>query len=88
MPVLKAIVSIGLLALLFSRVDMGRLFAAAKQASPVWLASGLALYLLMILISAWRWGLLLRAQHVHLPFSTLTSSFLVDDADDEVIAPP
>ena len=77
LPVLKAVVSVGLLAILFSRVDMSRLFAAAKQASPLWLATGLALYLLMILISAWRWGLLLRAQHVHLPFSTLTSSFLV-----------
>jgi hypothetical protein len=31
----------------------------------------------MILVSAWRWGLLLRAQHIPHPFGRLTSSFLV-----------
>jgi len=31
----------------------------------------------MILASAWRWGILLRAQHVQLPYSFLTQSFLV-----------
>jgi uncharacterized membrane protein YbhN (UPF0104 family) len=37
----------------------------------------LATYLLMILASAWRWDILLRAQHVRLSFRALTSSFLV-----------
>ena len=31
----------------------------------------------MVLASAWRWGVLLRAQHVRLPYSFLTQSFLV-----------
>jgi uncharacterized membrane protein YbhN (UPF0104 family) len=66
-----------LLGILFSRVDVARLWAAARGASPGWLAAALGLYLLMILVSAWRWGLLLRAQHVTLPFRDLTSSFLV-----------
>ena len=35
------------------------------------------LYLAMVLASAVRWGVLLRAQHVRLPFSFLTQSFLV-----------
>jgi len=73
----KAIVSIGLLALLFSRVDVSRLWSVARQASIPWLAFALLLYLGMLLASALRWGVLLRAQHVQLPFTFLTQSFLV-----------
>ena len=73
----KAIVSIGLLALLFSRVDVSRLWGVARNASLGWLAFALLLYLAMLLASALRWGVLLRAQHVRLPFSFLTQSFLV-----------
>ena len=73
----KAIVSIGLLALLFSRVDVSRLWGVARKASLGWLAFALLLYLAMLLASALRWGVLLRAQHVRLPFSFLTQSFLV-----------
>jgi uncharacterized membrane protein YbhN (UPF0104 family) len=73
----KAAVSLGLLALLFSRVDVSRLWSAARQAAPAWLAAALLLYFGMVLASAWRWGVLLRAQHVTLPYSVLTQSFLV-----------
>jgi uncharacterized membrane protein YbhN (UPF0104 family) len=74
---IKAAVSIGLLAVLFSRVDFARLWSVARQASPMWLAAALGLYLLMVLASVLRWGILLRAQHVRLPYSFLTQSFLV-----------
>jgi uncharacterized membrane protein YbhN (UPF0104 family) len=74
---LKAGVSLALLALLFSRVDAGRLWGVARTASIPWLAAALALYLLMVLISAWRWGLLLEAQGVVLRYSRLAASFLV-----------
>jgi glycosyltransferase 2 family protein len=74
---IKAAVSIGLLALLFSRVDAGRLWSVARQASPAWLAAALLLYFVMVLASAVRWGILLRAQHVRIPYSFLTQSFLV-----------
>jgi uncharacterized membrane protein YbhN (UPF0104 family) len=75
--VVKASVSIGLLWLLFKRVDMARLWGYAKHASPLWLAAALLLYLVMILASAWRWSLLLHAQHLRIPYSFLTSSYLV-----------
>jgi hypothetical protein len=71
------VVSAGLLWLLFSRVDVGRLWSVARQASPVWLTGALLLYLTVVLASAVRWDVLLRAQHVRLPFSFLTQSFLV-----------
>jgi uncharacterized membrane protein YbhN (UPF0104 family) len=74
---IKAAVSIGLLALLLSRVDVGRLWTVARQASPAWLAAALLLYFAMVLASAVRWGVLLRAQHVRLSYSFLTQSFLV-----------
>lgn len=73
----KVAVSAGLLYLLLSRVDLGLLWQTARNASRVWLAVALGAYLGMVLLSAWRWDLLLRAQHVHLPLRTLTSSFLV-----------
>lgn len=76
-PVLKAGVSVALLWLLFSRVDMSRLWSVARHASAPWLVAALGLYLAMVLASAWRWGLLLKAQGIELPFSTLTASFLV-----------
>ena len=73
----KAIVSVVLLAVLFARVDLARLWAVAKNASVVWLAAGLLLYLVMVLVSAWRWGLLLRAQRILIGHGRLASSFLV-----------
>ena len=74
---LKGTVSIALLWLLFSRVDIARLWSVARNASTSWLLSALALYCVMIFASAWRWGLLLRAQHLVFSFRTLISSFLV-----------
>lgn len=76
-PALKAGVSIALLVILFSRVDIARLWVIARNASTAWLAAALGLYLVMILVSAWRWNLLLEAQNVQLPFRRLTSSFLI-----------
>lgn len=63
--------------LLLSRVDLGRLWQTARTASPAWLGGALALYLLMCVISAWRWRVLLRAQNVDMPLKMLTASFLV-----------
>jgi uncharacterized membrane protein YbhN (UPF0104 family) len=74
---IKAVVSVGLLALLISRSDAPRLWTYVRTASILWLMSALALYLLMVLASAWRWGLLLGAQGVPVPARTLTGSFLV-----------
>jgi uncharacterized membrane protein YbhN (UPF0104 family) len=74
---LKATVSIGLLWLLLSRVDVARLWPIARNASAIWLVGALALYLAMILTSAWRWGLLLKAQGLVFSFRKLISSFLV-----------
>lgn len=73
----KIVVSVALLAVLLTRSDAPRLWSYVKSASIPWLLGALGLYLLMILASAWRWGLLLGAQGVQVPSRRLTQSFLV-----------
>jgi hypothetical protein len=74
---LKAVVSTGLLYLLLGRTDLVRLWSHVRGASPAWLAAGLALYFLMILLSVWRWRILLEAQHIDVPRGRLLNSYLV-----------
>jgi uncharacterized protein (TIRG00374 family) len=74
---IKGLISGGLLYVLFSRVDMGQLWAVARTASWTWLGVALLLYLAMVLVSAWRWSLLLRAQHVVARSGLLVQSYLV-----------
>src|SRR5260370_13040673 len=73
----KIAVSIILLTILFSKIDVGQLWQGLRGASFVWLAVALALYSVNILASAWRWHLLLHAQSVLIQRRRLLSSFLV-----------
>lgn len=73
----KLAVSIILLAILFSRIDVARLWAGARHASILWLLIALGIYFLNVLASVWRWYLLLQAQQVDVPARTLLGSFLV-----------
>ena len=74
---LKISVSVILLAVLFSRIDAARLWSSAKQASLLWLAAALGIYGINVVASVWRWHLLLDAQEVRVPATTLAASFLV-----------
>src|ERR1700730_58485 len=74
---IKIVVSIGLMALLFSKIDIGRLWDSAREAPIAWLAIALLLYLINILASVWRWQLLLGAQDVELPASRLLTTYLI-----------
>jgi hypothetical protein len=74
---LKVVVSAGLLYLLLGRTDLSRLWSYFRNASPAWLSAALLLYLLMILLSVWRWRMLLDAQHVGVPPGWLLNSYLV-----------
>ena len=73
----KLAVSGALLALLFTRIDISKLWASARQASLPWLAIALAVYAATIVASVWRWSLLLDAQDVPVPFHALFGSFSV-----------
>jgi hypothetical protein len=74
---LKLGVSAAILYWLFGKTDLSDVLARARGASPVWVAAALALYALMILISAWRWRLLLETQGAPGPMGRLTGSWLV-----------
>jgi uncharacterized protein (TIRG00374 family) len=73
----KILVSGGLLYLLLSQVDTHKLWLVAKTASIPWLLAALAIYFVSAVVSTWRWNLLLKTQHIDLPFSTVLNSFLV-----------
>lgn len=74
---LKIGVSASLLYVLFSRLDAAFLWRLMRGASLGWIAVALALYLAMVLVSTWRWRILLEAQGVTLRFGLLLNSFLV-----------
>jgi uncharacterized membrane protein YbhN (UPF0104 family) len=73
---LKIAVSVGLLALLYSKIDITRLWSTARHASAAWMAIAFLLYVVNVLISVWRWQLLLGAQRVHVAARRLWSSYL------------
>lgn len=77
MTAAKVVVSVALLALLFTRVDVARIWASARHASLPWLAAALAVYTLNVVASVWRWHLLLKAQDVPIARRRLFGSFLV-----------
>lgn len=73
----KIVVSAGLLYVLLSRVDLSRLWQITRTASIPWLLAALGLYFTMVLVSAWRWGVLLHAQRIAVGLTTLLQSYLV-----------
>jgi uncharacterized protein (TIRG00374 family) len=57
-------ISVALLALLYSFIDVASIWRAAKAADPWWLAAGLAFIVPLTLLTAWRFTLLVKDQHV------------------------
>lgn len=75
--VLKIGGSAGLVIWLLSTMDLARLWATARNASLGWLALALAIYLTQIIVSTWRWGMLVHAQGIAMPFRAMLNSYLV-----------
>jgi len=74
---LKISVSIVLLVVLFRQIDVARLWATVQRASILWLIVALGIYAVNLLVSTWRWHLLLHAQQVAVRRRSLLGSFLV-----------
>jgi uncharacterized membrane protein YbhN (UPF0104 family) len=74
---LKLIVSSGLLWFVLRDVDMRRLGATLTALDPLWIALALGAYGGLLVLSVWRWQVLLRAQHVEVPSRRLWSSLFV-----------
>ena len=73
----KLSVSLVLLAVLFSRIDLGTLWDKARLASLPWLLVAMLIYAVNVLTAAWRWHVLLAAQQVPAPTRKLLGSYLV-----------
>src|SRR5205807_769234 len=73
----KVAVSVALLALLFARVDVSKLWTNARQASPAWMAAALGVYVATILATVWRWWLLVEAQDANISYGALYASMSV-----------
>jgi uncharacterized protein (TIRG00374 family) len=66
--VLKVLLSIGLVALAFSNVDMAQVGAQLASANPWLFLAALGFYLLAIVVNGAKWQILLRAQNMIVPF--------------------
>ena len=77
MTALKLGVSGALLAYLLSQIDVTELWESARRASVVWLLAGLLVYFIVVVVSVWRWHLLLEAQGVEVRRWSLFRSILV-----------
>jgi uncharacterized membrane protein YbhN (UPF0104 family) len=73
----KLSVSIILLVILFSRIDVAQLWATARLASASWLLAALGVFAISTLVAVWRWNLLLKTQHIEITLPSLLGSYLV-----------
>ncbi len=73
----KIAISLALLGYLLTTADLPALFGRIRNGDPLLLAAAVAVYLVMLLISMWRWHLLLQAQGFRAPFGPLSASYLV-----------
>jgi uncharacterized membrane protein YbhN (UPF0104 family) len=74
---LKLTLSVGLMAFVLRDTSLAALWSTFKRVQPVWVIAALGAHALMLAVSVWRWDLLLRAQHVHVPARRLSESFWI-----------
>lgn len=77
MNVLKVVVSIVLLAIIFSTIDVGSLVATLQNAHPAWLAAALVMMIIGVVVRAIRWQILLNAINVPVPLGELTAIYFI-----------
>lgn len=75
--ILKIVISLGLLAFIFSTLDMAAFLQTVSRANPWWLLAALATMMLGVVIRAWRWQILLDAIAVHVPLTELTNIYFI-----------
>jgi hypothetical protein len=75
--VVKGAVALVLIGWLASSVDRAALAGVLRRIQPVPLAALVAVALLMVGVSCWKWSLLLRAQGIRLPATYLLKTYFV-----------
>jgi uncharacterized protein (TIRG00374 family) len=71
LTVLKVVISLALIAYLFSRVDLAEVGRTLLSAKPGFFLLALLLYISAVVLNALRWQVLLRAQQVFVPLQAL-----------------
>lgn len=75
---LKILVSVGLIAWLFeAKMDVGAIGDRLAQVAPLWLAAGLAAFLVQILIGAMRWKVVADTVGPRLPYGSALRFFFI-----------
>jgi len=74
---LKLSVSLILLFVLSTKIDMAQLWVTARLASVPWLLVALVVYAGSSAVAVWRWNLLLKTQRVEITGRSLLGSYLV-----------
>jgi uncharacterized protein (TIRG00374 family) len=74
---LKVLISLALLYYLLGKTDSDALLQRLRGADTLVLAGAVLLYMMMLVISVWRWRLLLQAQGHDAPMKRLSASYLV-----------
>ncbi|MGH9142951.1 MAG: lysylphosphatidylglycerol synthase transmembrane domain-containing protein [Vicinamibacterales bacterium] len=77
MLAVKLSVSIFLLVVLFSRIDVAQLWQTAKLASVPWLIAAIAVFATSTIVASWRWNLLLKTQQIEITLRSLLGTFLI-----------
>jgi uncharacterized membrane protein YbhN (UPF0104 family) len=73
----KVALSVGLMAFVLRDTSLAALWATLKRVQPGWALAALGAHATMMVVSVWRWDLLLRAQQVAVPTRRLSESYWV-----------
>lgn len=84
-PALRLASSLALLALVFSQLDTGAVLARLARLDPAWLALALAVGVLQVLLSAWRWRFTAHCLGLRLPFATALREYYLANLLNQVL---
>lgn len=75
--VAKIVVSIVLLAFIFSTIDLQVMVTVLSGASPAWLVAALIMMFIGVVVRSWRWQILLKAIGESIPLGELTAIYFI-----------
>jgi uncharacterized membrane protein YbhN (UPF0104 family) len=75
--IVRVLVSAGALGFLFWKIDLGETLGELRQADPRYLAAAVLLFILGLVIRAYRWLILIRSLDVEIPFGRLLRLYFI-----------
>jgi uncharacterized protein (TIRG00374 family) len=74
---LRVAISLTLLAIVLVRIDWDKALSLIKNSDPLWWTAGICVTVAAILLSAYKWRLVLIAQGTDVPLSKLTGAYFI-----------